>query len=177
MFRSACVVRPSNRYTRRTALGVAALLTAALATACADGEPGPATAAREVPLTVIERDGQTMVLAPVSIGGAGPFMFVLDTGASVSAVDDDLARQLDLPRTGERQPISGVVGQDTVPVVAIGGWELGDVRLDPADATVVDLDALRGGRPLQGLLGSDVLGDFGRITVDYEEEVLLLTPR
>ncbi|WP_409473629.1 retropepsin-like aspartic protease [Streptomyces sp. HC307] len=172
------VGRPSSCAARRIALGGAVLLVAALSTSCADDPPGSADrsprAMREVPLNVIERSGQTMVLAPVSIHGEGPFTFVLDTGASSSAVDDDVARELRLPRTGERQPITGVIGQDVVPVVEVRGWQVGDVRLPPVEAIVVDLDAPRSDRPLEGLLGSDVLSDFGGITVDYDDEVLRL---
>ncbi|MEU0340469.1 aspartyl protease family protein [Streptomyces bobili] len=43
-----------------------------------------------------------MVLVPMTIQGEGPFTFVQDTGASASAVDDDVAREPNLPRTGER---------------------------------------------------------------------------
>lgn len=177
------VCRSPASAARRIVLWVAAIVTVVLSAACADDAPGSAEspdrsprAVGEVPLTVIERSGQTMVLAPVSIHGQGPYMFVLDTGASASAVDDDIARELNLPRTGERQPISGVIGQDVVPVVEMRGWEVGDVRLPLTEAIVVDLDAPRSGRTFQGLLGSDVLSDFGRITVDYERETLRLTP-
>ncbi len=45
-------------------------------------------------------------------GGEGPFLFALDTGASSSTIDDDLADRLGLPRTGERQPVSVIIGQD-----------------------------------------------------------------
>ncbi|MER7407894.1 retropepsin-like aspartic protease [Streptomyces sp. NPDC000070] len=117
-----------------------------------------------------------MVLASVSIHSQGRFSFVLDTGASVSAVDDDLARKLDLPWTGEREPISGVIGQDTVRLVDLRDWEVGEVRLPPTEAIVVDLDAPHREGPIEGLLGSDVLSDFGRITVDYDKEALQLTP-
>ncbi|MEU0116244.1 aspartyl protease family protein [Streptomyces bobili] len=41
-----------------------------------------------------------MVLVPITIQGEGPFTFVLDTGASASAVDDDVAREPNLPEQG-----------------------------------------------------------------------------
>ncbi|NGO08881.1 clan AA aspartic protease [Streptomyces sp. HC44] len=183
-----------SRHAGRARGGAVALcLTAALLAGCAEistdgsgksgasGESGSspsrsAEAAREVPLTVVEGGGQRMVFVRVSILGEGPFTFALDTGASSSAVDDDVVRRLDLARTGERQLISGVTGTDTVPVVEVPRWSAGDVRLDPAEATVIDLGGLAGGRNIHGLLGSDVLGDFGWITVDYEDETLRFPP-
>ncbi|MFI2430717.1 aspartyl protease family protein [Streptomyces sp. NPDC018693] len=161
------------------AAGAAALCLAAVSlTGCTDptdsGTPPPGTAdSHRIPLTVVERAGQTIVLVPVTIEGEGPFTFLLDTGASSSAVDDDVARDLDLPGTGERRPISGVVGTDRVPVVEMRDWAAGEVPLDDVEASVVDLPEGRGVQRVQGLLGSDALSGLGRITIDYDNEVLL----
>jgi predicted aspartyl protease len=163
-----------------TAGWAALCLTAALTAGCADNSTGSAassedpTDTRRIPLTVVERAGQTMAFVPVTIEGEGPFTFVLDTGASASAVDDEIARELNLPRTGERRPISGVIGTDRVPVVEVRSWKAGQVPLDAADAIVIDMPETQGTQSIEGLLGSDVLSDFGRITVDYTEEILLL---
>ncbi|MGC9544145.1 retropepsin-like aspartic protease [Streptomyces sp. UG1] len=161
--------------------GWAALcLATALVAGCADpstgsGTPSPdATDTRRIPLTVVERAGQTMALIPVTIEGEGPYTFVLDTGASASVVDDDIARKLNLPRTGERRPISGVIGTDRAPVVEVREWQAGQVALDPADIVVVDMPGASRTQPFEGLLGSDVLSGFGRITIDYADEALLL---
>ncbi|PAZ17163.1 hypothetical protein CLM62_04055 [Streptomyces sp. SA15] len=166
---------------KRPATRSAALcLTAAFMAGCAHDPTGSAaqsqdpTDTRRIPLTVIERAGQTMAFVPVTIEGEGPFTFVLDTGASASAVDDDVARELNLPRTGERRPISGVIGTDRVPVVEVRSWKAGQIPLDAADAIVIDMPEAQGTQNIEGLLGSDVLSDFGRVTIDYTDEVLLL---
>ncbi|GAA2258951.1 hypothetical protein GCM10010145_33820 [Streptomyces ruber] len=55
-----------------------------------DGTDAPRTASettREVPLRVVEQEGMTLAFVPVSIGGEGPFMFALDTGASAKVKD------------------------------------------------------------------------------------------
>lgn len=129
-------------------------------------------AVREVPLRVVEQGDRTLAFVPVSISGEGPFMFALDTGASASVVDEDVADRVGLERTGERRSVSGILGSGQVPVAQVHQWELGDVRLDPGEVTVIDLGPPRGGGGIQGLLGSDVLSDFGSIAVDYEDEVL-----
>lgn len=162
---------------------VALCLTAALMAGCADGKAGSTappeapTDTRRVPLTVVERGGQTMAFVPVTIEGEGPFTFVLDTGASASVVDDDIARELSLRRTGERRPISGVVGTDRATVVEVSSCKAGQVPLDAAEVMVIAMPEVPGAQSFQGLLGSDVLSDFGRITLDYDEEALLLPSR
>ncbi|WP_172639084.1 retropepsin-like aspartic protease [Streptomyces tailanensis] len=127
---------------------------------------------REVPLRVVEQGGQTLAFVPVSIEGEGPFMFALDTGASSSVVDEDVADRVGLERTGERRSVSGILGTGQVPVAVVDQWKVGDVRLDPGEVTVIDLGPPREGGGIQGLLGSDVLSDFGSIAVDYEDGVL-----
>lgn len=129
-------------------------------------------AVREVPLRVVEEDDRTLAFVPVSIEGEGPFMFALDTGASASVVDEDVADQVGLERTGERRSVSGILGTGRVPVAQVDQWRVGDVPIDPGEVTVIDLGPPKGGGGIQGLLGSDVLSDYGSITVDYDEGVL-----
>ncbi|WP_461026492.1 aspartyl protease family protein [Streptomyces sparsus] len=131
--------------------------------------------AREVPLRVVERDDRTLAFVPVSIEGEGSFLFALDTGASTSVVHEDVADELGLELTGERRPVSGVIASGEVPVADVGEWKVGDVSLEPGEVTVIDLGPPEGsGGGIQGLLGSDVLSEFGSITVDYDEGVLRL---
>ncbi|WP_246203864.1 retropepsin-like aspartic protease [Streptomyces tailanensis] len=104
----------------------------------------------------------------------GPFKFALDTGASTSVVDDDVADRVGLEPTGERRSVSGVLGSGQVPVAQVGQWEVGDVRLDPGEVTVIDLGPPGEGGSIQGLLGSDMLSDFGSITIDYDDSVLTI---
>ncbi|MEU8844815.1 retropepsin-like aspartic protease [Streptomyces sp. NPDC048564] len=111
---------------------------------------------------------------PREYRGPGPFSFALDTGASTSVVDENVANRVGLERTGERRSVSGVLGTGEVPVARVDQWEVGDIRLDPGEVTVIDLGPPRGGGGIQGLLGSDVLSDFGSITVDYDDGVLTI---
>jgi predicted aspartyl protease len=178
-------LRPLRRRRARLVTGQAAslCLAAALLAGCSDnwtdgsGASSPSAGdGREVPVQVVQQDGQTMVLLQVTIRDTGPYLFVLDTGASTSAVDDDIAQRLRLPRTGERRQVSGVLGSDKVPLVRLRDWQAGKVRLQSAEATVIDLDANARARRIHGLLGSDVLNDFGSITLDYRQQVLRLPP-
>jgi hypothetical protein len=170
-----------TRHRRKSQLVATPLAVLLLAGCFAHGDPDSSFvrqtspgAAREVPLRVVEQDGRTLAFVPMTIEGEGPFMFALDTGASTSVVDDDVADRVGLEPTGERRSVSGVLGSGRVPVAQVDQWEVGDVRLDPGDVTVIDLGPPKEGGGIQGLLGSDVLSDFGSITIDYDDSVLTI---
>ncbi|GAA2124837.1 hypothetical protein GCM10009802_30000 [Streptomyces synnematoformans] len=61
-----------------------------------------------------------------------------------------------------------------MPVVKVTEWRVEDVGLSGTEATVIDLGSRGGDRVLQGLPGSDVLSEFGQVTIDYDDEVLRL---
>ncbi|GAB3644744.1 aspartyl protease family protein [Glycomyces tarimensis] len=132
------------------------------------GEPGT------VPLQVMDQGGQTLAFIPVSISGEGPFQFALDTGASISAVDVDVADDLGLPTTGESREMTGISGSGRVEIAEVDEWHMGDVALDTTEIALIDLPEREHGEDLEGLLGSDVLSGFGEIVIDFDEQVLRL---
>ena len=97
-----------------------------LAAGCAAlAAPGAARAADpagaiHVPVTV-DRDE---LLVAVQINGRGPFVFLIDTGAAVSAVAPAVAKRADLAMAG-RTVVSGVNGGG----VEVATWFSHDVRL------------------------------------------------
>jgi predicted aspartyl protease len=133
-----------------------------------------APAGRQVPLKVIERGDRALAFVPVTIDGRGPFMFALDTGASASAIDQDIAEELGVARTGRSVTVSGIGGTERVHLVEVPRWRVGTVPLPSTQMAAIDLESPRDGRSLQGLLGSDVLSDFAQITIDYDDQQLEL---
>ena len=132
---------------------------------------------RTVKLQVVSHQGSVLALVPVYIQDQGPFAFALDTGASSSLVDQDLAKKLGLKTGGTVGNITGVTGATQATQVQIDQWRAGDVPLPSTSGVTVDLPDPNSGSGLQGLLGSDVLSEFGAITVDYENQVLILRSR
>jgi len=132
---------------------------------------------RSVQLQVIEQGGSVLALVPVYIDGQGPYAFALDTGASRSLIDQELADQMGLQVVGRADDVTGVTGTTEADIVRVDQWRAGDVQLPTSTAIVLDLPGSSRQSGLRGLLGSDVLSSFGAITVDYEEGVLILRSR
>lgn len=162
----------------RTAALVAGVALVAGCTLPADQAPGarPVTGdQRVVPLQILQGpQNQTLAFVPVEINGQGPYLFALDTGASSSVVDADIAAALGLTTVSRGQPVTGVAAQTEADIVRVENWRLPGVDLPAARIASIDLPSPAGGQGLQGLLGSDMLAGFGRITVDYDREQLLL---
>ena len=112
-----------------------------------DTEPVPAYVASTRP----DRIGR--VMAPVYINDRGPFAFVIDTGASRSAISPRTAQLLGLNPDLER-PLSlrGVTGQEIVPSLAVDSLRAGDIELTRQRLPVV---APRIFADADGILGID----------------------
>lgn len=119
--------------------------------------------------------GGAALLVPVHVNGEGPFQFVLDTGATVTCVDDALASRLALPDVrGVIGSAAGVGGQGGVRLVSVDSLRIGSVRAHELQACVIDLEHLAGmGLDLDGLIGLNVLKEF-RVTIDFERRIVTL---
>jgi len=133
--------------------------------------PAPsAPGSQRVPMTVIRNGAATLAVVPVTLEGLGPKRFALDTGSSSSVVDRKVAQQLSLRPVGRSRDAAGVSCSATSQPVHVTSWRVGAVALP---AQTVDSIAL----PvpgLDGLLGSDVLYQFGTVTIDYAAGSLVL---
>jgi hypothetical protein len=139
-------------------------------------EPPDAGPDLEAPLEIVEGpDGSTLAFVVVTIGEEGPYMFALDTGASNSVIDTAVAEELGLEVVSAAQGVTGVTGSTEAVRVQVTDWRAGDVDLGARPIIALDLSH-PGSHGLQGLLGSDVLSEFGAITVDYATGVLRLRP-
>lgn len=125
----------------------------------------PATPAGQQPALAFELLEDGSIIVPVSISGAGPFRFVLDTGSTRTAVSQRLVSTLRLPvvaasllvtPTGDRKEL--VV---PLPSVAVGGLPPTQVN-----ALISPRDDFAPGRRIDGLIGQDVLAPLV-YTIDY----------
>jgi hypothetical protein len=133
---------------------------------------------RAVRLMILQgADGTTLALVPVYLNGEGPFAFALDTGASHSVVDSDLAEKLKLPVAGHTVKTTGVAAITRATPVLVENWRVGEVELPPRTLVTLDMPDTNEQYALQGLLGSDVLSLYGTVQIDYRGAVLILHPR
>ncbi|MEV4477733.1 retropepsin-like aspartic protease [Nonomuraea sp. NPDC049504] len=153
-------------------LVVTAVMAAAGCTVTPQQPPPPPENTTSVTLEVTKAQGTVVALVPVHINGKGPYRFLLDTGASISTIDEQLAKRLNLTFTGETADVEGVASRTTAELVRVQQWKVGTVALDPARMAALDLRQDK--RGVAGLLGSDVLHDFGHVTIDYRRERLLV---
>ncbi len=136
---------------------------------------GPAAAAdrgRAVPGSDLSIDGRGGIVVPVMVGGAGPFNFILDTGATRTLVGDDLAGLLNAPRVARAELVTSA-GSEMRDVVRLGRVEVAGARAESLLASVLPAARLHGlARGVRGLLGQDFLSAFN-YTLDYRRRRLI----
>ena len=121
--------------------------------------------------TKFRTTGQSMIVVPVMINGAGPFDFQLDTGCSLSVVDQKLAEELHLPLTGKA--VLDTAQSEAVTTVAhVDSVRMGEASAAGLDVIVADrsVDLLF---KVRGVLGEDFLQHFD-VLIDNRHHVIQL---
>ena len=124
-----------------------------------------------VPLDWVDR----LPLVSVKINGQGPFLCIVDTGASLTALNRTAAMALKLKPTKSAAvgDHSGDAGR-AANVAEVQTIELGEATFTGTDAVIVDLDFVVGpGRTIDGLLGFGLFADT-LLTLDYPGRKLVL---
>jgi anaerobic selenocysteine-containing dehydrogenase len=128
-------------------------------------EAGPASLAISFTLA----PDRPVTLVHATINGRGPYLMVLDSGASTTLIAPEIAAEAGV-ETGQTVRIGGAGG------TVAGGARIGRARIalgrltrDGQQVAVADLiGPIRAavGAPIAGVLGADLFG-AGRITLDY----------
>ena len=108
-----------------------------------------------------------LVIAPIVINGQ-THAFVVDTGATATLIDSSYAKALGLKKTKQAPiPVMGVTGSGSAYLATISNWKIGRAKIPTSTITVSTIHL---GVGLVGLLGSDVLSTFGKVTIDYNAQ-------
>lgn len=107
---------------------------------------------------------------PVTIGGQGPFSFVVDTGADRTVLSLEVAERLGLPR-GKDVLVQGITGSEITPTVLAPEITVGSIVLKGLDLPVMPRDRLG----VDGLLGVDALARR-RLVMDFRARKLEIIP-
>jgi predicted aspartyl protease len=119
--------------------------------------------------THLDRIGR--ILAPVKINGQGPFRFMVDTGASHSAIALRVAQSLHLTAgSSASMTLNGVTGTASVPAVQVDRLQAGDVVLEHRQLPVLEYVLANA----DGILGVEGFEDK-RILVDFERDLITIS--
>ncbi len=132
-------------------LPVAVALTVALVPSLAPLSMHPPNVPAAVPFSVY--DGGAIVV-PVSIAGAGPYRFLLDTGSTRTAITARLARKLRSPVMAQTALVTPA-GGGTRNVTLVPALQIGNSRPVSVAAMVIPDDALPRAMRVEGLLGQE----------------------
>jgi predicted aspartyl protease len=137
-------------------------------------EAPPDSAAGEVGFEWAGTNDAALVV-PVYIDGQGPYSFVLDTGATLTCVEQDVAAELSLREaSGQIGFSAGIGGSGRIRLVSADSVRVGSATAEDLPLCALDLSSMeRVGMELDGLLGLNFLRPF-HISIDFEREVLTL---
>jgi hypothetical protein len=114
------------------------------------------------------------IYIPVKINGAGPYSFVLDSGAGLTVVGGNVASDLELPQTGEL-PAIGMGGVEVGSFAEADSITIGDVVIRNLVIGKIDLEGLNRftSERVDGILGYDLFARFV-VRIDYNDSLLTI---
>ena len=141
-----------------------------IASACAvSAEPNESTP--QIVTVKIKLDERSMIIVPVSVNGAGPYDFVMDTGCSKTIFDRKLAGELSLPQAGEKAVI-GVLASAKLSVVHVNSLSVGGATVRGGEVFSADRAAIVASK-VRGVLCEDYLRNFD-LLIDYSHSLMRL---
>jgi predicted aspartyl protease len=116
------------------------------------------------------KDRDNRMTVPVRLSGAGPYQFLVDTGADRSAISNDLVVRLKLAMAGgaELHSLSGI---STIKTARIHDVQLTRTAERSIDAAVLDSEHMGA----DGIVGVDLLRSQ-RVQFDFEKQTMSIVP-
>jgi predicted aspartyl protease len=115
-------------------------------------------------------DQNDRMTVPVSIGGSGPYAFLIDTGAERTVISRELARRLALNESGSLL-MHSVTGSERVGTVMIPSLNVSTQPVNDVRAPALDEQHLGAA----GLLGIDSLRNQ-KVTLDFKAGTMTVVP-
>src|SRR3990172_5840846 len=115
---------------------------------------------------------QRLVFVKAKVNAVDSLLFLLDTGANVSAIDGRVARRLNLPITGEGN-IEGTAGVISTKSTHLNSLEISSRRVTDLKCTILDLSRMLtpGNQHLDGILGTDAFHQ-AVVTIDFVNKAM-----
>ncbi|WP_375249741.1 retroviral-like aspartic protease family protein [Sphingomonas sp.] len=118
---------------------------------------------------------ETRMTVPVRVAGAGPYPFIIDTGAQRSVVSRQLARLLRLP-LGPRVRVTAMAGSGEVDTVIVPSLAVATLPAGSIGGRAIQAPALEAshlGAP--GMLGIDTLQGHA-LRIDFDRDAMTVVP-
>ena len=119
---------------------------------------------------VMQDDPYDRMTVPVTIGGSGPFHFLVDTGAEQTVISRELADALQLKR-GRAAKVVGIASRKLVETALVPKLGLGGLRSSNLRAPMLAQDDIGA----HGLLGVDTL-HRNRVLFDFKKRSMTILP-
>jgi predicted aspartyl protease len=110
------------------------------------------------------------IVVPVTIGGTGPYRFVIDTGTSRSVISSRLSQALRLAVVAKTLMVTPA-GRDVAYIVRLEDLVVGARPVAGVSAAVMAADRYAAGQQVDGLIGQDVLAS-AVYTIDYQQRAV-----
>jgi len=112
-------------------------------------------------------------VAPVWVGGEGPFDFLIDTGTNTVLIDPDLAKRFP-SRAQSAMMLDSLNGSTRVSAMTLPSLRIGEETVSHVEAIVNNLDGVhRLSARIRGVIGINILRQFS-FEIDYEKSRLAL---
>ncbi|MGA7613745.1 MAG: aspartyl protease family protein [Thermoanaerobaculia bacterium] len=137
--------------------------------------PSPVRWLKHSPATVPMELTQNHIYLPVRVNGGESSSFLLDTGADMTVIDRERAESLGMTMKGSLEARGAGSGSMEMATIEGASVRVGDVELPLDGIFAIPLTslALREGRPLQGILGYNVVSHFV-VEIAYGDRVIRL---
>ncbi|MFL0357537.1 retroviral-like aspartic protease family protein [Erythrobacter sp. GH1-10] len=128
----------------------------------------PDLSSPETEILALEEERHRRMTIPVTIGGSGPFNFMIDTGSQATAVTHQINQGLSLPRLGTATVV-GMASSRIVDLVEVNDLMVGTHTIHNISAPVLN----RAHLGADGIIGLDSLQDF-RVLIDFRKDTIAL---
>jgi predicted aspartyl protease len=118
----------------------------------------------------LREDDSDRMTVPVRLSGAGPFRFLVDTGADRTAISSLVAARLGL-KAGAAGTLHTVTGASAVTTATVPNLQLSSSGIRIVDAPVLDAEHMGA----DGILGTDSLRSQ-RVVFDFEKQMMTIVP-
>lgn len=122
----------------------------------------------EIDEAALERDRHQRMTVPVTIDGAGPYRFLIDTGAQATVVTHEMVEDLSLRRSGTATLVA-MGGSQEVETIELDGLEFANRSVNGLIAPLLHAHHIGA----DGILGLDSLQDM-RVMIDFRERRMLV---